>query len=430
MAELNRISGCWEKNPTSTTALCGRGFGIDDFKSLLEQWFVLYNPLYFLSMALILAGVWILSIGLPETGLSDGELGLFAVVQAYEALLIGSAALLFRAANRKRPAVILGLMEVFFLFDWTFRTESLCAFGATGILCSVAWLILVPVKIGLLLHIFRIRIRAVFLIFPALSSLVLASMPHVFIIFHFNQTVLHLGATWLIAIFCVIVRIVGPTPVAEFSEGLRENVVLRRAGATFWCALGGIFALHLGAWLVEFQIPLTPSHFVPLLLALPALFALENEIWGWVSCAAAMALAFTAPVTVAPVSVMTAAAAVFWAVRNRKLRLYTAALAVLYIGAICLVRQHAPGESPMLAVTFAASAMAVGLAALRRTVTAGIFAAAVWSPFLRVLNPESAAHWGVLLLSCGFAALIAGVCINLFFFGKKTGRDEPGGGPA
>ena len=98
---------------------------IRDFpRRLLYRWFVEYNPLYFFSALCVLAGVLLVSRALPEAGLEGGRLILAGVVQLYELLLIGAAALLFRVAGQRRPAVMLAIVAIPFLFDWTFQTCS------------------------------------------------------------------------------------------------------------------------------------------------------------------------------------------------------------------------------------------------------------------------------------------------------------------
>jgi len=86
------------------------------FRKLFHRWFVQYNPLYFVSALCVLLGMFLVSLGLGDLGWNLGQIILTAVIQVYEILLITGAAILFRLAGERRPAVILGLLEVFFLF--------------------------------------------------------------------------------------------------------------------------------------------------------------------------------------------------------------------------------------------------------------------------------------------------------------------------
>ncbi len=94
------------------------------FQHVVYDWFVRYNPLYFFSALCVLLGMYFVSQGLEAMEWTAGQLLLSRVIQVYEILLIAGAALLFRGAKLSRPAVILGIMEMVFLFDCTFRAEA------------------------------------------------------------------------------------------------------------------------------------------------------------------------------------------------------------------------------------------------------------------------------------------------------------------
>src|SRR5690348_13666898 len=101
-------------------------------EELLDYWFVKYNPFYFFSALCILSGVFLVSRELQPDQITTGKFLLAATVQVYEFFLIFACALLFRGLNQHRPAVILGLLEVLFLFDCTCETEALISLGQTG----------------------------------------------------------------------------------------------------------------------------------------------------------------------------------------------------------------------------------------------------------------------------------------------------------
>ena len=70
---------------------------------------------------------------------------LFAVIQLYEFLLIAAAGFLVHKVGLILPAVILTLLEGVFLFDCTFRLETISHLGLIGTVMSIMWVALVPV---------------------------------------------------------------------------------------------------------------------------------------------------------------------------------------------------------------------------------------------------------------------------------------------
>ena len=103
----------------------------EKLRKKLNYWFVQYNPLYFFSALCVLFGVFLISKGLPELDWRKGQSLLTAVMQFYEILLIAGAALLVRMAGQYRPAVILALIEIFFIFS-----ICLCGSKCSGSLFS------------------------------------------------------------------------------------------------------------------------------------------------------------------------------------------------------------------------------------------------------------------------------------------------------
>ncbi|MHC4780636.1 MAG: hypothetical protein ACYTFG_18865, partial [Planctomycetota bacterium] len=195
---------------------------------VLDRWFVQYNPLYFFSVFCVLAGVFVFSQGLDELGWEQGEFLLSAVVQAYEFMLIAGCALLFRVARLKRPAVILGLLEVFFLFDWTFRTEALAAFSGDLALGTILWLALATVKILALLWVFRIRVRLTLVLFPLAALVTLGVGPHILAHLLEGTTSFHLLLTWLASVQAIAFLLLRPKLESTVSLGAWGSLVLRR----------------------------------------------------------------------------------------------------------------------------------------------------------------------------------------------------------
>ena len=139
------------------------------FNGVVRHWFAAYNPVCFFSALCVLAGVFFVSRGLMEMKWRNSEIILNGVVQLYEFLLIGAAFLLFNFTRQKRQAVILALLEMCFILDWTFRTEVLIGLGKTGIIVSTFWAALFGVKLFFMMRIFGIVKRFSMLI-PAVSA--------------------------------------------------------------------------------------------------------------------------------------------------------------------------------------------------------------------------------------------------------------------
>jgi hypothetical protein len=130
--------------------------------------FVQYNPLYLFSAICVLSGMLLISLALEKTDWKQGQILLTAVIQSYEIMLIIGGAILFRRAELYRPAVILGLLEVFFLFDCTFRTEAMFTFGRAGVFLTMTWMTMVALKVAVLKWVFRLKFSAMTIVVPAL----------------------------------------------------------------------------------------------------------------------------------------------------------------------------------------------------------------------------------------------------------------------
>jgi hypothetical protein len=77
------------------------------------------------SAFLVLAGVLLVGWGFEDIGRPEARVDLTYVLDVYQVLMIAGAALLLRGAGQRRPAVILALLETFFLLDVTFQNEVL-----------------------------------------------------------------------------------------------------------------------------------------------------------------------------------------------------------------------------------------------------------------------------------------------------------------
>ncbi len=252
---------------------------------------------------------------------------LTAVLETYQLLLIGAAALLYRLAGQSRPAVILGLLEVVFFLDCTLQTEVLAALEGGSL--STAWVAMAALKLAALAWAFRLRLSATAFLVPLLAAVAVAATPQVLDLEHADRPAVHVLVTWLAAGLAALVLEVRPRIVSLRRLDHQGEAALQRLTAAAWGIWGGLFLLHLAAWMAIYDVPLTGSHIVPFLL-LGTLRA-RREIGVWAGAAAAGAVAAATPAAAAPTAF---AAAALFALQARRLgqdRLYLGAVLALHL---------------------------------------------------------------------------------------------------
>ena len=127
-------------------------FSNDFIDQLFYKWFVKYNPLYFISALCFVFGVFLVSRGMHKIDWIDGQIILTAVIESYEILLLVGSFILYRKVSQNRPATILALLNIIFLFDCTFQTEHLSTLGYLGGFLTLIWLTLLQQKIPVFVH--------------------------------------------------------------------------------------------------------------------------------------------------------------------------------------------------------------------------------------------------------------------------------------
>lgn len=146
---------------------------------LVHRWFVQYNPLYLLSAALVLGGVWLVSRAAAEQASLLGQLGVAGIVEVYAFALIFGAAFLTRMQLR-RPAVMLGLLAVLYQCDLTLHVETSAYLGGVGRVAAAVWLVLFVVKLVALAWALELRLSRSALLVPIAGALGLAVLPQIF----------------------------------------------------------------------------------------------------------------------------------------------------------------------------------------------------------------------------------------------------------
>ncbi|MHC4915642.1 MAG: hypothetical protein ACYTGB_09135 [Planctomycetota bacterium] len=392
----------------------------DSESGIVHHWFVRYNPLYFFSALCVLGGVFLVSHGLGPRA-REGRLALAATVQVYELLLLAGAALLYRGARQTRPAVILAMLEVFFLFDWSFQTEFLAAAG--GPAAGGFWLALAGVKIAALAWIFRLRVPLPALAVAGLGLTGLVFSPQLIRVSGDHAAGAHLAATWFAAALLGLGLSLPLHVTARDRLGSWAQTVLSRSVRVFWVAGAGFYLVHLAAWSVQFSVPLTAAHAVPFLLIVPLLF--DQEAVAWISVGAALLVALLHPPTFA--AAPTGAAVVMgicaWGLARRRLWAGVVLAAELALWTLSWSGGALPGPVPW--VHLASALVLLVLALCWSSPFFGAATAVSLLPLGREYAPGNVLEWGVTLLAVGFLALVAGVAFNWNRRGERPGDHPP-----
>ena len=401
---------------------------------LFHYWFVQYNPLYFVSALCVLFGMFLVSRGLGEMGWTLGQIILTAVIQAYEILLITGAAILFRAAGERRPGVILGLLEVFFLFDCTFQTEIIASLEGTGSVLTITWISLIALKLTALARIYQLKISPAVLTIPLLAAVGVAGAPHMLQSAVIAKNWTHLLATWLGFGLVYAVLFIRAKVASAVSLDNWGQTVLRRSIKSAFMIWTGFYFYHVITWFGLFDIGPIPAHLAPFILLFPFLYKTEKSVWWCASLSFALTLLQPDLITVSPVALMTGIASGLQAQRLGQRRLYVGAVVLIHIAIWTIGWRMWPPppqkwwlnlSTGAVLLTMAwrmqlTSALVVAILGLLPVLKKIIFAIlsflktiflSIYS-FLKAFLPQGPLGWGILLLVVGFAALIIGVAIN------------------
>ena len=402
-------------------------------KQVLHHWFVRYNPLYFFSAACVLAGVALAARGAADFGpeaSGAAQLGLFAVVQLYEFLLIGACALLARRAGALRAAVLLALLEVVFLFDCTFRLESIADSGPLAPSLSLAWIGLTGAKAWALCAALRLELPRVALLALVAAACGIAGLPQLLTgSVSGNGVVLQL-AGWYGACLLCLMSLARPQVACAFARSDWGHAVLARASrAAFWI-LAGFFYVHLWSYIVFVaDRPVQAMFGQTSALALVAAFTARSEARTWLSCAAAIGLALFHPPIAAGTAMLAAGLLVLHAQRQGWRRLWVAAVFAVYAAVWWSGWKSGALPAPPPALSWQTIALVAALAwiawylcvPLAWWALGCVLASALWSLRQRIF-PTSEFGWGVLLLALGFAALVGGVVVNWRWRARAPGH--------
>jgi hypothetical protein len=375
---------------------------------LLVRWFVQYNPLFTASALCVLGGVLLLQRGLGGDG---GGLLLTGVVELYQWLVIGTAALLYRRLHDHRPGVILGLIALVFLVDPTLQTSALASDNA--FVASLGWLLLFALKLHALAFAFCLRLSASARLVPVLGAGLIVALPMV----RMTEHAALVPGVLAVALFGmgVLTALLPPT--------MRSVRVLGEVGAVMYPrlekAVVGIFvagALFQGGNAVFAEG--APAFFAAVMAVLAGAVmhaGREQRVWfaslGVVWAGAIAGLAWTVALPMLAVALFVAAARHGHAPRVFVAGLVVAALPGLREGGVL------EGDATAIAVVVVASVGLVWLLAMRRAWSAlpalvVLHARTVHVLLVPAVASTSGGTWGVALVVAGFGLIPVGVMLH------------------
>ncbi len=410
-----------------------------DWHELIHYWFVQYNPLYVFSALCVLGGVYLLALELDgntvavtNRGWSLGQVFLFAVIQLYELLLIAAAGFLVHKVGLIRPAIILMMLEGVFLFDCTFRLETISHLGFIGTALSVAWVVLVPVKAWLFGRALRIDIPRAVIWLLAGGAAGLALMLQALAMPDVNRAIIILVATWWGAALVALAVIVKPRISRSGTPGVASDDVSKRIAKSLLMLLGGIYFYHVlnyVAWVgVEEGLVFGPMIGTAFLMV-ALLRASEREIW--MGAALSLVASLMYPSATFPMCVLATVVLLYRARQSGNARFVVGAVLTGYVATWVFAWTGGQLLSPPMWSTVVTGSLLGYLAWKLREPTAvlalavgglGIAARYDFNPML--LLPQTRLGLGILLVAAGFLALTVGVWVNWWFRSPTRALDH------
>jgi hypothetical protein len=223
-----------------------------DRRIVLRHWFVHFNPLYLLSAFCVLSGVFLVNRSLdrlPEAAFDWPRLALFAVMQAYEALVVVGAAFLARRARAVRPAVLLVLLEALFLFDGTLRLESLLLRSPLRFGVTLLWLALIPLKVWAMAAALQVRLPRACYARIAAAAAALAAVLHLLAHPATDKAVVLQIAAWLGAIVIGLLDLGDGLPAFPLATTRDERRRAERCARGAFRILTGVYFAHVWSYI-------------------------------------------------------------------------------------------------------------------------------------------------------------------------------------
>jgi hypothetical protein len=179
-------------------------------------------------------GVFLVSEGMRSIDWIDGQILLTGVIEFYQLSLLAGSFILYRILSQRRPAVILAIMNIFFLFDCTYQTENLSSAGLLGSVSTVLWVLLFALKIKILTVIFRLKTPAVAFVVPIFAAVGVAGAPYLFLYTNIDKSLIHLIMTWYGVILATLILWFRPAVVCRDKLDERKKIVLQSISNSAW----------------------------------------------------------------------------------------------------------------------------------------------------------------------------------------------------
>ncbi len=377
---------------------------------LFYKWFVKYNPLYFISALCFVFGVFLVSRGMHKIYWIDGQIILTAVIESYEILLLAGSFILYRKVSQNRPAIILALLNIIFLFDCTFQTEHISTLGYLGGFSTAIWLLLFIVKLKLLLWIFRLKLPVIGFIVPILAAIGIAGTPYLLDYTNLDKSIIHLMITWYGVVLAVLVLWFRSGVISKDKLDPRGKVILFRISNAAWLIWGGLYLYHIISWIGVFDIVIPLANVAPVFIILP--FITEEESFTWGGCILAIILSVSTPSLFWFTALLAGMVFYLKGWQNHQPRLYIGAILALHFSISSFGGEGYSFSDPplLLAVSTGFGLLAIGwifrLISAFLIVLLGVFV--FWNP----RGPQGITEWGSLFMAIGFATLIGGIIMN------------------
>ena len=407
-----------------------------DAGAVLRHWFVHFNPLYLLSAFCVLTGVFLVNRSLdllPADAFDGPRLALFAVIQAYEALIVAGAAFLARRARAVRPAVLLVLLEAVFLFDGTLRLESLVLRAPLRFGVSLLWLAFIPVKVWGMAAALRVRLTLAHHARIVAVAAVLVSIVHLLAHPATDKLLVLQLAAWLGALVIGLLDVTEAPPRSPLASTHEERRRAERCTRGAFRIATGAYFVHVWSYILigssaDLAWPAAVAQLGTLFLRAALTRPRDRQVWG--AGALLVCAALPNPSALPCAALVAAAALAYRAWRGARGSLATGAALAAY--AAPWIRDwrgwgHAlpapvleswPTLGLAIVLALIAWRLQDGLAGVIVAAGAAYGAALTWQRFA----PRSELPRGIAMLAAGFVLFVAGLAVNWWLRSASNAR--------
>ena len=343
----------------------------------------------------------------------DGQIILTAVIEFYEILLLAGSFLLYRIASLRRPAVILAIINICFLFDCTYQIEHISSVPYFGQISTVIWIFLFALKLIALTWIFRLKVPLVGYIIPILAAVGIAVPPHFLYYTTIDSSLIHLASTWYGVLLTAIFLWFRPVVSCPEVRDPLGRIILSRVLNAAWLIWGGFYLFHTISWIRFFEIDISLANLAPIFVVLP--FISKKEVFTWIGSVLVILLSLTHPPIFCVAVLLLGMVFLLNGINNRQPRLYIGAILSLYLTLLTVGWQNFPLPEPdlILAVITGMGLVTIGcfyrlISAFIIVILGGLF---YWNP----RGPRDIMEWGALFIAVGFISLVAGILANWKF---------------